>query len=111
MADGEILKTLEHSTKDAVALQFQTLHTIIERNGRSGYLRRYGGGATLDTQSFRESVPLSCYDDYADCINRMADGDGGDADDDLQLLCVDPLVCFFNRYIVSVFRCSVCLVA
>ena len=96
MADGEILNNLEDSTKDAVAVQLQTLHTILQRNGRSSYLQRYG--ASLDTGSFREAVPLSCYDDYADYIDRMADGGGGDDDGDRPLLSVDPLVCFFNRY-------------
>lgn len=94
MADGEILKKLEDSTKDAVAVQLQTLHTILQRNGRSSYLQRYG--ASLDTGSFREAVPLSCYDDYADYIDRMADGGGGDDDGDRPVLSVDPLVCFFN---------------
>ena len=100
MADGEILKKLEDSTKDAMAVQLQTLQTILQRNGRSSYLKRYGVGAFLDTASFREAVPLSCYDDYADCIGRMADGGGGGDDDDgdRPMLSVDPLVCFFNRY-------------
>lgn len=70
MADGEILKKLEDSTKDARAVQLQTLHHILQRNGHSSYPHQYGVDASLDTASFRKAVPLSCCDDYSDCISR-----------------------------------------
>ncbi|XP_057963817.1 probable indole-3-acetic acid-amido synthetase GH3.6 [Malania oleifera] len=94
MTDEEILNKLEESTKDAARLQLKTLFSILERNGGVRYLQPYLSDyrAPVDAVSYRSAVPLSCYDDYTDHINKMAD----DRDDrDQPLLSVDPLVCFF----------------
>ncbi|XP_030451418.1 probable indole-3-acetic acid-amido synthetase GH3.6 [Syzygium oleosum] len=92
---GEVLEKLEGLTRDAARHQLETLRSILERNGEASYLRPFLGGhpaPEIDVATFRREVPLTSYDDYADHINRMADGlvDGGDP-----ILCVDPLVCFF----------------
>ncbi|CAL5433109.1 unnamed protein product [Camellia sinensis] len=94
MTDDELITKLEETTKDAPRHQLDTLRAILERNAAVRYLRRgYPTPATVDAATFRRSVPLSCYDDdYADHILRIADGDD---DDDLPLLSVDSLVCFF----------------
>lgn len=95
---GEVLEKLEGLTRDAARHQLETLRSILERNGEASYLRPFLGGhpaPEIDVATFRREVPLTSYDDYADHINRMADGlvDGSDP-----ILCVDPLVCFFYRY-------------
>ncbi|XP_021279494.1 probable indole-3-acetic acid-amido synthetase GH3.6 [Herrania umbratica] len=96
MADDALLKQLEESTKDAVRHQAETLHSILQHQRGVRYLQRYlsdvdDQNAPIDAATFRRSVPLSCYDDYADYINQLADG----ASSDDHLLSVDPLVCFF----------------
>ncbi|XP_059625801.1 probable indole-3-acetic acid-amido synthetase GH3.6 [Cornus florida] len=92
--DEEIINELEESTKDATRHQLETLRIILEHNSGVRYLEPYlrGYRAPIDAGTFRRVVPLSCYDDYADHIRRMADNDG---DDDRSLLSVDHLVCFF----------------
>ncbi|EOX94871.1 hypothetical protein QUC31_004732 [Theobroma cacao] len=96
MADDALLKQLEESTKDAVRHQAETLHSILQHQSGVRYLQRYlsdvdDQNAPIDAATFRRSVPLSSYDDYADYINQLADG----ACSDDHLLSVDPLVCFF----------------
>ncbi|KAK9280850.1 hypothetical protein L1049_003740 [Liquidambar formosana] len=96
-ADEEILKKLEESTKDATRHQLEALQTILERHGGVSYLQSHlrDYHAPVDAATFRRSVPLSCYDDYADHLSRMADGHLDDHDQ--PLLSVDPLLCFFYR--------------
>ncbi|KAL6955223.1 hypothetical protein U1Q18_020144 [Sarracenia purpurea var. burkii] len=101
MTDDAIITKLEETTKDAARHQLQTLRSILERNAAVRYLRPHlrGHHAPVDAATFRRAVPLSCYDDYADHIHRMADGVlGVDDDDDQPFLSVDPLVCFFYRF-------------
>ncbi|GAB4841190.1 hypothetical protein Ancab_021934 [Ancistrocladus abbreviatus] len=98
MEGEEILKKLEGTTVDATRHQLETLNTILKRNGGVRYLQPYlrDSHGPLDARTFRRIVPLSTYDDYADHINRMADGaDLDENGDHLPLLSVDPLVCFF----------------
>ncbi|KAG9457491.1 hypothetical protein H6P81_001999 [Aristolochia fimbriata] len=103
MAEEEILGQLQESTRDARRLQRQTLEAILARNGGVRYLQPYAvindaGDPPLDLESFRRRVPISSYDDYADYIRRMADGDTS------SLLSVDPLLCFFNSSGTSTLR-------
>ncbi|KAA8550916.1 hypothetical protein F0562_002600 [Nyssa sinensis] len=95
MTDEEIINKLEATTKDATRHQLDTLQTILECNAGVRYLQTYlrGYRSPVDAVTFRRAVPLSCYDDYADDIHRMADGIIGD--DAQPLLSVDPLICFF----------------
>ncbi|KAJ7972849.1 jasmonic acid-amido synthetase JAR1-like [Quillaja saponaria] len=95
MTDEELITKLEESTKNATHHQLQTLRSILQHNGGVRYLQPYLGGynAPIDAATFRNAVPLSCYDDYVDYINQMADCI---ADHDEPLLSVDPLVCFFH---------------
>lgn len=85
---------------DATRRQEETLRTILDRNGAVAYLRAHldcnRDLSIVDADTFRRLVPLSTYDDYADHINRIADGiDGGDDDDGVPSLSFDPLICFF----------------
>ncbi|KAK5813342.1 putative indole-3-acetic acid-amido synthetase GH3.6 [Gossypium arboreum] len=103
MTDDALLKQLEESTKDFSRHQAETLRSILQHQRGVRYLQRHLPGAgdhnfLIDAATFRLSVPLSCYDDYADYINQLADGDKCTSDDDhdhRHLLSVDPLVCFF----------------
>ncbi|MQL76244.1 hypothetical protein Taro_008645 [Colocasia esculenta] len=98
-ADEELLRMLEEATSDAHRLQLETLRAILRRNAGCGYLRPHlvplggptdGGAAAVDAESFRRLVPVSSYEDYADHIQRMADGTG-----DPSVLSFDRLICFF----------------
>ncbi|KNA16177.1 hypothetical protein SOVF_091500 [Spinacia oleracea] len=95
MRDEDLINKIEETTIDANRCQQETLATILNTNGKVGYLRRYLGDQ-IDADTFRRVVPLSTYDDYADHIDRMADGmpDHGD-EDGCHFLSVDPLICFF----------------
>ncbi|KDP21524.1 hypothetical protein JCGZ_21995 [Jatropha curcas] len=94
MADEELLQKLEDLTKDAVHHQLQTLCSILEHQAGVSYLRPFLAGhhESIDAANFHRRVPLSCYDDYADHINRMANGE---LDHSEPVFSVDPLLCFF----------------
>lgn len=98
MSDDDVVNNLQDIFKDAERHQHETLRAILERNGGVSYLQPYLGGydAPVDAAAFRRDVPISCYDDYADLIGKLADGDLID-DHALPLLSVDPLLCFFYR--------------
>lgn len=104
MSDDEIIKKLEETTMNAEQLQRETLAVILERNAGVRYLQPYLQGyisEPIDAATFRRVVPLSSYDDYADCINRLADGVLDDVNEDGQpLMSFDNLLCFFYRYMV-----------
>lgn len=96
MAESEFLRQLEESTGDARRLQLETLHSILEANAGTRYLRHLLAGYlpdAIDAAAFRRVVPLSSYDDYADLIARIADGV-----DPPTALSLDPLLCFFYRF-------------
>ncbi|PIN26074.1 hypothetical protein CDL12_01179 [Handroanthus impetiginosus] len=94
--DDAIIEKLQETFLDARRHQLETLTAILERNGGVSYLQPFLGGydAPIDAATFRRAVPLSCYNDYADHINKIADGVLLD-DHDQPRLSVDPLVCFF----------------
>ncbi|KAK4418221.1 putative indole-3-acetic acid-amido synthetase GH3.6 [Sesamum alatum] len=96
MTDVDVIEKLEDTFRDAMRRQLETLSTILERNGGVSYLQPYlrGYKTPLDAATFRSAVPLSCYDDYADHISKLADGVLRD-DHGQPLLSVDPLLCFF----------------
>ncbi|KAK8998185.1 hypothetical protein V6N11_083579 [Hibiscus sabdariffa] len=81
--------------------QADTLRSILQHQRGVHYLQRYlpdvgDHDHPVDAATFRRSVPLSCYDDYADYINQLADGDNYSVDHDPRhILSIDPLDCFF----------------
>ncbi|EEC78502.1 hypothetical protein OsI_18426 [Oryza sativa Indica Group] len=101
-ADELALRRLDDATRDARRLQLETLRAILAENAGAAYLRRYipsDGGAhhllrstdlAAAADEFRRLVPVTSYDDYAESIRRVADGDA--APDELS---PRPLLCFF----------------
>ncbi|KAF7804790.1 putative indole-3-acetic acid-amido synthetase GH3.6 [Senna tora] len=76
MTDEEVIQKLEDST---VSANLHQLRSILHHNGGVRYLQPYlpHYDAPLDAATFRHAVPLSCYDDYVDYINQMADAKVG----------------------------------
>ncbi|XP_021730857.1 probable indole-3-acetic acid-amido synthetase GH3.6 [Chenopodium quinoa] len=97
--DDDLINKIEETTINAKRCQHETLATILRINGRVGYLQRYLGNTNFydhfDAETFRRLVPLSTYDDYADHINRMAEGIIDDDVDGWHFLSFDPIICFF----------------
>lgn len=103
LTDEEIIAKLEETTTKAEQLQRETLCTILQRNAGVQYLLPYlqghRGDSPIDKETFRLTVPLSSYDDYADYIGKLADGDVlCDDADDMPLMSFDPLLLFFYRF-------------
>ncbi|KAL6627181.1 hypothetical protein ACP70R_030907 [Stipagrostis hirtigluma subsp. patula] len=71
----EVIAEFEELTRDAAAVQRETLRRILAENGGTEYLRRLGLAGRTDPDSFRACVPLATHADLEPYIARIADGD------------------------------------
>ncbi|KAK3163274.1 hypothetical protein QOZ80_1AG0001530 [Eleusine coracana subsp. coracana] len=74
--DGEeVIAELERLTRDAAAVQRETLRRILAENATVVYLQGLGLAGRTDPKSFRACVPLVTHQDLEPYIARIADGD------------------------------------
>lgn len=98
MTGSELIQKIQDLTMNAKHHQLETLHSILLHNSSSHYLQSFSNNNTpLDPSTFTTLVPLSSYEDYLDFIQQMADHHPTNHH---PLLSVDPLLCFFYRYII-----------
>ena len=71
----EVIEDFEMLTKDAERVQKETLQKILEENGSTEYLKKWGLNGRTDHESFKAFVPLVTHKDLEPYIQRMADGD------------------------------------
>uniref|UniRef100_A0A5B6ZEP2 Putative indole-3-acetic acid-amido synthetase GH3.5 n=1 Tax=Davidia involucrata TaxID=16924 RepID=A0A5B6ZEP2_DAVIN len=72
----EIIEEFEALTMDAERVQRETLEKILEENGGTEYLRKWGLNGRTDPESFKACVPLVTHKDLESYIQRIIDGDG-----------------------------------
>jgi hypothetical protein len=70
----EVIAEFERLTRDAAAVQRETLRRILDENAAAEYLRRLGLAGRTDPDAFRARVPLATHDDVEPYIARVADG-------------------------------------
>ncbi|KAL6850117.1 hypothetical protein ACP4OV_020744 [Aristida adscensionis] len=74
--NGEaVIAEFEGLTRDAAAVQRETLRRILAENAGAEYLRELGLAGRTDPDSFRACVPLATHADLEPYIARIADGD------------------------------------
>lgn len=72
VAKGNILfKTFEDITKSAPEINKQLMLELVKKNADTEYGKKYGFDKINTVEDFKENVPFSGYDDYADYIQRM----------------------------------------
>ncbi|KAF5945631.1 hypothetical protein HYC85_015859 [Camellia sinensis] len=71
----EVIEEFEMLTKDAERVQKETLQKILEENGNTEYLKKWGLNGRTDHESFKAFVPLVTHKDLEPYIQRMVDGD------------------------------------
>lgn len=71
----DVIAEFEIMTRYAGSVQIETLKKILEENGRTEYLERWGLDGRTDPESFKSCVPLVTHDDLEPYINRIVDGD------------------------------------
>ncbi|KAL7239038.1 hypothetical protein ACSBR2_005019 [Camellia fascicularis] len=71
----EVIEEFEMLTKDAETVQKETLQKILEENGSTEYLKKWGLNGRTDHESFKAFVPLVTHKDLEPYIQRMVDGD------------------------------------
>jgi hypothetical protein len=70
-----VIAEFESLTRDAAAVQRDTLRRILADNACAEYLRCRGLAGRTDAASFRACVPLATHADIEPYIARIADGD------------------------------------
>lgn len=70
-----VIAEFEALTRDAAAVQRETLRRILSENAATEYLRGRGLAGRTDAASFRACVPLATHADVEPYIARIADGD------------------------------------
>ncbi|CAL5339105.1 unnamed protein product [Camellia sinensis] len=71
----EVIEEFEMLTNDAERVQKETLPKILEENGSTEYLKKWGLNGRTDHESFKAFVPLVTHKDLEPYIQRMVDGD------------------------------------
>lgn len=70
-----VIEEFEAMTKDAKRIQLETLQKILEQNGETEYLQKWGLRSRSDPESFKACVPLVTHMEMSSYIQRIADGD------------------------------------
>nr|CAB3471711.1 unnamed protein product [Digitaria exilis] len=70
-----VIAEFEELTRDAAAVQRETLRRILAENAAAEYLQERGLAGRTDAASFRACVPLATHADVEPYIARIADGD------------------------------------
>ena len=71
----EVIEEFEMLTKDAERVQRETLQKILEENGRTEYLKKWGLNGRTDPVSFKACIPLVTHKDLEPYIQRIVAGD------------------------------------
>jgi hypothetical protein len=71
----QVIAEFERLTRDAAAVQPETLRRILDENAGVEYLQGLGLDGRTDPDTFRACVPLATHDDLEPYIARVADGD------------------------------------
>ncbi|KAI8023804.1 Jasmonoyl--L-amino acid synthetase JAR4 [Camellia lanceoleosa] len=71
----EVIEEFEMLTKNAESVQKETLQKILENNGSTKYLKKWGLNGRTDHESIKAFVPLVTRKDLEPYIQRMVDGD------------------------------------
>ncbi|CAO2209422.1 unnamed protein product [Urochloa humidicola] len=71
----KVIDEFERLSRDAAAVQRETLRRILAGNAAAEYLQRLGLAGRTDPDSFRACVPLATHAEFEPYIARIADGD------------------------------------
>ncbi|PKI76635.1 jasmonoyl--L-amino acid synthetase JAR4-like [Punica granatum] len=70
-----VIEEFEEMTRDAEAVQKETLRRILEESGNAEYLLSLGLDGRTDLESFKAHVPIVTHGDIEHYVQRIADGD------------------------------------
>lgn len=71
----DVVAEFEAMTRDAERVQRETLKRILEENGETEYMQKWGLGGRTDPDSFKACIPLVTHEDLEPYIQRIVDGD------------------------------------
>ena len=70
-----VFKSINHFSKIPGETQRKLLMDIIEKNKNTEYGKKIGFDQIHSLEDFQRIVPLTTYDDYADYVDRMIEGE------------------------------------
>uniref|UniRef100_A0A7N0SXP0 Uncharacterized protein n=1 Tax=Kalanchoe fedtschenkoi TaxID=63787 RepID=A0A7N0SXP0_KALFE len=79
------LEFIENVTSNADEVQRRVLNEILSRNAHVEYLKRHGLNGSTDRETFKKVMPVITYEDIADDVTRIANGDSA------PILCSHPI--------------------
>ncbi|KAI5647155.1 hypothetical protein M9H77_33160 [Catharanthus roseus] len=71
----QVITEFEAMTEDAERVQKETLKKILQENGGTEYLMKWGLDGRTDPESFKNCVPIATHEDLEHYINRIMEGD------------------------------------
>lgn len=71
----QVITEFEAMTEDAERVQKETLKKILQENGGTEYLKKWGLDGRTDPESFKNCVPIATHEDLEHYINRIMEGD------------------------------------
>nr|CAB3475731.1 unnamed protein product [Digitaria exilis] len=69
----EVIAEFDRLTRNAAAVQLETLRQILDGNAGAEYLQRHGLAGRTDPDAFRTCLPVATHDDLEPYIRRVAD--------------------------------------
>ena len=73
----KVLEKLRMDAKAASAVQRRELRSILSENADTEYGSRHGFAGIEGVEDFQSRVPITTYEDYHECIERMIAGEHG----------------------------------
>ena len=70
-----LLHELEKNCADAASVSDATLKMLIKDNQNTEYGQKYGFSHIGSVAEYKEQVPFTTYDDYAEYVSRMVEGE------------------------------------
>lgn len=97
-----VIDEFERLSEDAGRVQRETLKKILEENGETEYLSKFGLNGRTDPQSFKACVPIVTHSDLQPYIKRIADGE----DQHASILTAKPISAISLRFFYFCFMCD-----
>lgn len=92
----QVVAEFDAMTKDAERVQLETLEKILQENGRTEYLQKWGLDGRTDPESFKALVPIASHEDLEPYINRIVDGDSS------PILTQKPITTISLRFVTAI---------
>lgn len=100
-----VMEEFEMLSMDAGRVQRETLKKILEENGETEYLSKWGLNGRSDPESYKTCVPIVTHKEIEPYIRRIADGDAS------SIITTKPIPAISLRSVHTHFDRSLCFIS